>query len=869
MACLALFLGFREAGDGQTAGTGWFAGKRYWGNGQPVTANGTVLATPTLYPNIIIHPDTSANQTDVCVAANPTNTSHLIVGAQVSLPVGQSGLDLMGCYYSFSKGVPGSWRGRDTLESARSDSLYGCPSVVVGSNGCAYYSHILVTFNYAQDLYYVVLKSSTDGGNTWTPLKRFQWGIPDNLHLTVDASPSSQYKNSMYLAWTDISGLNGGDTISANPLYVARDTGSRVLSIESVSGDNGYFQAQGASVAVGPAGELYAAWAYLPSYSSLYNSGIGFNKSMDGGKTWVYTGPHTIPINGYSSVTQGYARKSPGDLGIIRWNSFPSIGADTTHGPYRGTVYLAWANASDKVHHTLPDILLIKSTDAGTSWTAPVRVDDDSTSVQTDQWYPSVNVDSYGGVNVVFYDSRVDPANNVLTQAYLARSTDGGRTFKNYLLSDTAFTPLAIPNMQGYWSDHIGITSTRDYVFPCWSDNRRGKYQAFIARFGPLTQSPLLSSSGWNMTSVPQVLSGWAAKTVYPTSVSLVYRYQNGQYVATDSLYNGRGWWVQFDTATHAIPYTGPPVDSMSMKVDSLWNITGTISTAVATGSVVSFPPGIIASLWFKYQNGYVVVDSIKPGGGYYVKVSKAGHLLQKRSLPKPGSVFDFLATLDKFSVSDAFGRKQELFIRNGTFTLGKADGVEDVEMPPAPPAGAFDVRLKSGNFIQTVFPDRGVTSLAITVRAVVDPLVLRWDLNQQNGIQYWLVSRNGKQRVSLQGSNSLSLEYLEDGIIHLEASAGDVALPQTYSLAQNYPNPFNPTTNFGFRIPDCGFVSLKVYDVLGREVATLVNEVKQPGVYTVTWDVCQTAGGLSSGVYFYRLSAGSFKATRKLVLMR
>lgn len=85
------------------------------------------------------------------------------------------------------------------------------------------------------------------------------------------------------------------------------------------------------------------------------------------------------------------------------------------------------------------------------------------------------------------------------------------------------------------------------------------------------------------------------------------------------------------------------------------------------------------------------------------------------------------------------------------------------------------------------------------------------------------------------------------------------------FKLEQNYPNPFNPTTNFPFSIAKIQFVSLKVFDILGREVEIFVNEVKHPGTYTVTWD----AAGLPSGIYICRLSAGSFVQTRKLVLLR
>ncbi|MGA2625006.1 MAG: SdrD B-like domain-containing protein [Bacteroidota bacterium] len=93
--------------------------------------------------------------------------------------------------------------------------------------------------------------------------------------------------------------------------------------------------------------------------------------------------------------------------------------------------------------------------------------------------------------------------------------------------------------------------------------------------------------------------------------------------------------------------------------------------------------------------------------------------------------------------------------------------------------------------------------------------------------------------------------------------SARDV--PHSFALYQNYPNPFNPTTDFEFRIANFGFVSLKVYDELGREVATLVNEVKQPGEYSVRWD----ASNMPSGIYFYRMTAGPFGQAKKLLLLK
>lgn len=89
--------------------------------------------------------------------------------------------------------------------------------------------------------------------------------------------------------------------------------------------------------------------------------------------------------------------------------------------------------------------------------------------------------------------------------------------------------------------------------------------------------------------------------------------------------------------------------------------------------------------------------------------------------------------------------------------------------------------------------------------------------------------------------------------------------LPSEFLLEQNYPNPFNPSTTIGFRIQEAGHVVLKVYDVLGREAATLVDDTMQPGRYTVEFD----GSAHSSGIYLYRLVSGHSAAMRKMILMK
>lgn len=111
-----------------------------------------------------------------------------------------------------------------------------------------------------------------------------------------------------------------------------------------------------------------------------------------------------------------------------------------------------------------------------------------------------------------------------------------------------------------------------------------------------------------------------------------------------------------------------------------------------------------------------------------------------------------------------------------------------------------------------------------------------------------WAATFNGEQDV-----------YYGKILTVTDVEEGEPEIPQSFSLAQNYPNPFNPTTEIGYRIRETGHVTLRLYDVLGREVKTLVNEKLSPGTYSVVWD----ASGQPSGVYYYRLGAGQFVETQ------
>jgi DNA-binding beta-propeller fold protein YncE len=121
------------------------------------------------------------------------------------------------------------------------------------------------------------------------------------------------------------------------------------------------------------------------------------------------------------------------------------------------------------------------------------------------------------------------------------------------------------------------------------------------------------------------------------------------------------------------------------------------------------------------------------------------------------------------------------------------------------------------------------------------------------------LVSEN-----PLSVSNLSAIAMRSDAVVSVSQEQ-NLQLPKTFSLSQNYPNPFNPTTTIRYALPSSANVKLVVYDLLGREIATLVNEEQSAGWKEVQWN----ATGFASGMYFYRLNAGGFVEVKKMLVVK
>jgi len=145
-----------------------------------------------------------------------------------------------------------------------------------------------------------------------------------------------------------------------------------------------------------------------------------------------------------------------------------------------------------------------------------------------------------------------------------------------------------------------------------------------------------------------------------------------------------------------------------------------------------------------------------------------------------------------------------------------------------------------------------------ILVSGIVDTFVLVNLLPQST--YYWRVLSENAAGTS---AWSVTWNFTTGNYTGIEDEA--ISTPKVFTLKQNYPNPFNPSTTIKYEIPKLSFVTIKIYDVLGNEVAALVNEEKPVGTYELNWN----AANLPSGVYFYRLQAGNFVETKKMILLK
>ncbi|MGA2623226.1 MAG: T9SS type A sorting domain-containing protein [Bacteroidota bacterium] len=380
-------------------------------------------------------------------------------------------------------------------------------------------------------------------------------------------------------------------------------------------------------------------------------------------------------------------------------------------------------------------------------------------------------------------------------------------------------------------------------------------------------------AAGWNMVSVPTHPPGdnYGRTYLYPNATSPAFSH-HGYYRQDTTLAPGVGYWLKFPAANgYATP--GPPVFSGVDSVKMDWNMVGAIGKPVATGAVVQDPANLVSSNYFGYNHGYFIATSLDPGKGYWVKSRGTGVLhLAASSIPKSSSAPADLTVLNRITVTDAEKNQQSLYIGSESDLKAPASMYE---MPPVAPAGIFDVRFSSQRMVET-YPDKleggKVYEFPMSIQTNAYPVTVQWDVKNTNGRTLTLTDGLGGRIVNnavLTSSGSIRITNASVKSLVLKLVEGR-PVPKEYALSQNYPNPFNPTTVIRYQLPVNSVVTLKVYNILGQEVAGLVNGMEDAGFKSVEFDGRSENGSmLPSGVYFYRIQAAGFIAVRKMLLLR
>jgi hypothetical protein len=379
-------------------------------------------------------------------------------------------------------------------------------------------------------------------------------------------------------------------------------------------------------------------------------------------------------------------------------------------------------------------------------------------------------------------------------------------------------------------------------------------------------------SGSWNMVSVPSLLADNRKTTLLPSASSKAFGY-NGAYRAVDTLKRGLGYWVKYGGDT-AVQFLGTSFVRETIDVADKWNMIGGVSYPIASIRITPLAPVTIASSYFGYSgtSGYSAADTLKPGRGYWIKVHNAGKLIVDANVSamEPSLVSEAHSVNQRLqsgswqnthygtlTITDASGKSRNLYF---SATPTETDPAT-FELPPPAPDNLPDVRYATNSALAVADQNR-TTETTLRVSHVQYPITLRWINNDVNGTAALII--NGKE-IGMKGAGATSISEPETRIRLRLTSRGGNQIPAVFALQQNYPNPFNPSTMIRYQIPSTGKVNLKIYNVLGQQVETLVDEVQEAGYKSVKWN----AEAVASGVYYYQLTAGTFSDVKKMMVIK
>jgi hypothetical protein len=735
------------------------------------------------------------------------------------------------------------------------------------------------------NLYYETMKSpitgtwvikSTNGGQTWSTAVSAATGNDKNW-IACDQT-MGPYANYIYTTMTN----SGVGNFSRSTNGGATFTTMFSPATQSLPG---------MMVAVGPNVlspiDTSGGCVYVVTHSGTNAAGIyTFYVSRDGGQTFVLKS--TNQFSNYIGTQIG----GRSTVQAMRCRPYPMIAADNSFGPYRGRLYLVYASNNPPGDGNKSDIFLRYSTDQGATWSTARVVNDDPNSQNNFQYHPAIWCDKQTGrLYIKFYDTRRVPTSDSM-DVYATYTDDGGNTFAPNQLLTTQKFKINFNNASApaYKGDYDAITSNRYTAMAVWTDFRNNSYlgmTAYFPDFAMLTRS--------NRDTL-----GFTDSTTAVLKVPAVKLYTYGvKFVASAS-----------DTS---IKLSFPAGDSLAQVPDSLVLKIKTSNTPLGNYVITVIgrgPNGTPIHRRTIALRVQVVANSVRlmqPNGGEiwvqgqvkkirWMRLGNVNNVRVEYSTNNGGA----WTTVNSSVASDSLnwtvpatpttqGRVRVAWLDSLTTVLDQSDGPFTISAPTPLISTTTDslraVLFAGSNtgFDTLRLSNTGTTTLNWTATGTAWANALPAsgsvpaDSTRRAPVRFnatGLATGTYYGNLSIASNDTFHTPLLVPMRLTVlpsvsVPSASNDGIPATFVLAQNYPNPFNPVTIIRFGIPanvsSSLHTTLRVYDVLGREVATLVDERLAPGMYTRGFETT----GLSTGIYFYRLTAGSFVQTKKMVFAK
>jgi hypothetical protein len=310
----------------------------------------------------------------------------------------------------------------------------------------------------------------------------------------------------------------------------------------------------------------------------------------------------------------------------------------------------------------------------------------------------------------------------------------------------------------------------------------------------------------------------------------------------------GSGYWLRFNDAG-ANTLNGYETDMVAVSLSEGWNLI----SGVSSSGQINDPDGVvIEGTLYGYNGAYYSATELDAGAGYWLRASAAGDITISSGGARLTAGHNHLSEASSLTFTDASGYSSNLYYGVSVPEEARLS----YSLPPVPPAGGFDVRF-AGDMLYA--EETG----EILIQSSSYPVVISYD----TGNDLWILEETNSDAVhELKGSGSIRITSPVDGYTLTRGTY----VPNEFSLKQNYANPFNPVTTIVYDLADEVSVRISVYNMLGQLVGELVNEVQLSGGYNVQWNGLDISGvPVSSGVYIYRIEAGSYTDMKKMLLVK